>query len=57
MKKYTPAVLALIAFFLLFVTREHATNKKDVPEEEDEEPKKMESKKVETPKKSTMKKD
>ena len=28
-KKYTPLFLAAIAFFLLFVTREHATNKKE----------------------------
>ena len=42
-KKYTPLFLAVIAFFLLFVTREHATNKKEsakapkkvTPEKED----------------------
>ena len=58
--KYTPAVLALIAFFLLFVTREHATNKKDVSkkkeaedemDEMDEMEEEQPKKKLSTPKK------
>jgi hypothetical protein len=43
-KKYIPVFLAAVAFFLLFVTREHATNKKesakgsmqDMPEDDEE---------------------